>query len=485
MLQFIKNYPALQLCYLRIVWQAAMDCLKRESRRIQTIFDPISKYLVVENLLAFDGFDGTWDAAKCPEFPSLGDDQLHHYQPHRQHWQSTDNYWTNEKGQDNKGLFGLINYMAEQGLNSFYLMSLTYQGDGCDVWPWVNPANQTTFDVSKLAQWNAFFDHMQKNGVHIHFFLTETENENIFELADGTEFSDIRKLYYREMIARFAHHLALSWNLGEENGWTDEKGKNAGIGNTDQQRQLFMAYIDQLDAYDHPMKIHEIDITEIYPQLAGFEHFDGPALQRHNNYNEIIQHFINMSKKSGHPWLVSMDEPLGWEFGLKPDAQDPDHDIPRQEVLWGSYMAGSSGVEWYFGWQNNAPTSDLSSEDLTVREKMWQQNKIAHQFFQQYIPFYDMTANNALIKGDDDYVFVKENELYLVYLKKGGEALLDLTQATGQFTLSWFNPRTGGELQHTQVKQLNGGKIVSLGLPPNDNKDDNNKDWAALIKRTN
>lgn len=433
-----------------------------------------------ENLLAFNGFDGTWDAEKRPEFPSLGADQLHSFEPHRKHWKNADPFWINEKGQDSKGIIGLINYISGQGLNSIYLMPLTYQGDGCDVWPWINPEKRETFDVSKLDQWEMVFSHLQRNGIHIHILLSETENENLFEYKDGGgDFADTRKLYYRELIARFGHHLALSWNLGEENGWDDERGGPMGAANTDGQRKAFMEYISNLDAYNHPIKIHEIEIADIYTALLAYQHFDGPSLQRHENYNAVVQKFLELSRAAGRPWLVSMDEPLGWEYGLSPDADDPHHDLPRKEVLWGTYMAGGSGVEWYFGWQNNAPTSDLSAEDMTVRQEMWRQTRIARQFFETYIPFQDMHAMNNLVKGGNAFVFAREDSIYLVYLKEGGTAKLDLSAASGAFRVQWFNPRLGGTLQQGTVLKVTAGSDVSLGLPPASPQED----WAALIRR--
>ena len=45
--------------------------------------------------------------------------------------------------------------------------------------------------------------------------FNEAEAANKRELDDG-ELGTERKLYYREMIARFGHHLALEWNLCEE-----------------------------------------------------------------------------------------------------------------------------------------------------------------------------------------------------------------------------------------------------------------------------
>jgi len=433
-----------------------------------------------ENFLAFDGIDGTYDFALTPEFPSLGADQLHHYGPHRDDWREGDPHWLDEDGQDAKGIIGLINYLGDQGLNSLYLMPLTYAGDGNDIWPWVDPTTRDRFDVSKLAQWEWIFSHLQHRGVHIHLLLTETENENLFELEDGgAPFADTRKLFYREIIARFGHHLALSWNLGEENGWTDDKGGQRGLGNTTAQRKAFSQFIRDLDPYDHPIKIHEIEIHEIYPQLAGFEAFEGPALQRHKDYNQLVIDHLNMSTAAGRPWLVSMDEPLGWEYGLRPDVDDPTRDGPRQDVLWGTFMAGGSGVEWYAGWQNNAPTSDLSSEDLRVRAEMWRQTKIALDFFYAYVPFWDMRAANDLVAGDDDYVFVQANEVYLVYLRDGGSAQLDLRAADGEFSVHWFDPRNGGDLQSNGVESVTAGSTVDLGEPPQDE----DQDWVVLVRR--
>lgn len=433
-----------------------------------------------ENFLAFDGIDGTYDFAKTPEFPSLGIDQLHHYGPHRDDWRKGDPIWKDEDGDDAKGIIGLVNYLADQGLNSIYLMPFTYAGDGNDVWPWANPQTRDSFDVSKLDQWEWIFAHLQNQGIHIHMLVTETENESLFEVEDGGGiFADTRKLYYRELIARYSHHLALTWDLGEETGWTDDKGGEVGIGITTEQQKAFASHIRALDPYDHPITIHDIEIVEIYPPLAGFEDFEGPALQRHDHYNQHIIEHLEMSVAGGRPWLVSMSEPLGWEYGLRPDVDDPTRDGPRKDVLWGVFMAGGAGVEWYAGWQNNAPTSDLSSEDLRVREKMWQQNKIALDFFNTYVPFQDMTAANDLVAGDDDYVFAKADALYLVYLREGGSTSIDLSGTDGSYDVQWFDPRHGGELQSTSIAKVNGGAKAILGPPPSAP----DQDWAVLLRR--
>ena len=55
----------------------------------------------------------------------------------------------------------------------------------------------------------------RSEGLFLHFKTQETENQG---LLDGGEVGPQRKLYYRELIARFGHHLALNWNMGEEIG---------------------------------------------------------------------------------------------------------------------------------------------------------------------------------------------------------------------------------------------------------------------------
>ena len=71
------------------------------------------------------------------------------------------------------------------------------------------------YDIGKLRQWETVFAHAQRQGIFLHFVFNEAEEPNKRELDDG-ELGTERKLYYRELIARFGHHLALEWNLCEE-----------------------------------------------------------------------------------------------------------------------------------------------------------------------------------------------------------------------------------------------------------------------------
>ena len=59
------------------------------------------------------------------------------------------------------------------------------------------------------------FEHAQRKGIMRHFVLNEAEPANKQELDRG-QLGVERKLFYRELIARFGRFPALQWNLSEE-----------------------------------------------------------------------------------------------------------------------------------------------------------------------------------------------------------------------------------------------------------------------------
>ena len=66
-----------------------------------------------------------------------------------------------------------------------------------------------------------------------------------------------------------------------------------------------------------------------------------------------------------------------------------------------------------------------------------------------------------------------------MYLPWGDVSTVDLRDTTGQFTVKWFNPRTGGPLIEGPVKTLNAGRRARIGLPPTEQEED----WVIVIRR--
>jgi len=425
-----------------------------------------------ENFLGYREFDGTYyggnnQTRSGEAVPNKG---LHLYEPHIRDWKDGDPQWKNGKG---KGIIGALNYLSSKGMNSFYFLTLNILGDGEDVWPYTDRNERYRFDCSKLDQWNIIFSHADMLGIMMHFVLQETENECLLDCG----YLDVqRKLYLRELIARFSHHLAITWNLGEEHNPTEWSP----YGQTYQDTKKMADYIRETDPYKNFIVVH----THSAPNqrmkdmtaYLGFSNIEGPSIQC-GNVNEIhedAKYWLKQSADSGHQWVVCLDE-IGQHWkGALPDSFDPCHDTIRHKVLWGNLMAGGAGVEWYFGYKY--PHSDLSCEDWRSRDILWDQTKIALDFFHKHLPFAEMKSADELTKGDNDYCFAKTGDVYAVYLPEGGSA--DILLPSGNFEVKWFNPRSGGELLPGKTNKITGAGFASTGVPPVDEQ----KDWVCIIK---
>ncbi|GAA4399781.1 hypothetical protein GCM10023187_12200 [Nibrella viscosa] len=430
-----------------------------------------------ETLLGYADFDGTFRDVSTDHRPPAPNgiialpalkDGLMRYEPHVPDWRPGDPAWQNGKG---KGLIGGINYLADQGINAMYFLTMNVNGDGRNVWPWTEPWTRDRFDCSRLDQWEVVFGHMTRRGMMLHIVLQETENDH---LLDRGSLGPERKLYLRELVARFAHHPAITWNFGEENVQPVQHQKES------------MAWLRRLNPYRQNIVIHNDhwhakNLRETFEPLLGFEPFTGTAIQDFfwNDVPTHVRHFVRASEQSGHPWVVSADELGGANFGTLPDADDPEHNDPRRFGLWGTLMAGGAGAEWYFGWQNNSPNSDLSSQNWRTREAMYRQGRIALDFFQKQLPFYRMQPMAEEIVGQGIYGLAAPDEVYALYLPNGGGTRFDLGDNPGRYEINWFNPRTGGDLRPGTIRQVRGPGLTWTGWPPSETS----KDWVAVVRK--
>jgi len=405
-----------------------------------------------ENFLAYKDFDG--------DFKTDGqkDNLIKDWGPHIKDWKSGDAAWQDGKG---KGIIGAINYLASEGMNVFSFLTLNIDGDDRNVFPYTTYDERVRLDVSKLAQWEIVFEHADKLGMYLHFKMLETENEL---LLDGGDLGNQRKLYYRELIARFSHHLALNWNLGEEINDASTAQKKA-----------WANYFWTHDPYQHHIVIHNGD--NHYDLLGSASKLTGFSLQTNkSDFSRVhgqTKNYIDRSAAAGKPWVVPCDEPGNASDGVITDAEDPTHDDARKNALWGNLMAGGAGIEWYFGYKH--PHSDLTCQDYRSRDLLWDQCRIALQFFKKYeIPFWDMKCGDELTADTDDYVFYEPGEIYLIYLKHGGRVQLEV--AAGKFTYGWFNPRTGDGFNGLlRTGSADAGQKLEVGAP-------DNNDWLLVIR---
>ncbi len=440
-----------------------------------------------ETIFAFKDFDNTIGMKRNLKIKT--------WEAHAQDFRAGDPTWQNGKG---KNLIGALNYLADKGVNACSFLTYNAGGDGDNIWPYVERNGKFHFDCSKLDQWNIVFSHSQNIGLYLHFKLQENELDDnrkgarripkiIKESMDGGLLGPERKLYLREIIARFSHHLALNWNLGEENTQTYEE-----------QRDM-AEYVLNTDPYDHNIVIHSFPSHQerVYRQLLGNQSvLTGASLQ--NGWDKAHKQtlrWVEASRAAGKPWIVANDEQNPASQGVPPDpgyqgfdgfAKDGDkrydlHGI-RKYTLWGNLMAGGAGVEYYFGYR--LPENDLHAQDFRSRDRSWEYAGIAIDFFKDHkIPVQRMRNLNALVGNtsadNSRYCLGNEGEIYLVYLPEGGNHEIDLSHEGGSFKVMWFNPRTGGKLQRGKIKKVKGGGKVKLGNPPKDS----DEDWLVILRK--
>lgn len=435
-----------------------------------------------ETLLGITDIDGT---------PN-GESDLRNYSDHVQDWESGQPTWKNGKG---KGIIGAVNYLVDTAKNnSIYVITLTEGGDGNNVWPWPervkdNTDNMYRYDVSKLAQWNLIFDYMSQKGMHIHILTTETENEQFFEYYEfdaigGTRFAKARKLYYRELIARFGHHN-ITWDIGEEYGGVNDgqRGYPATIGKPGsiEQVKLFADYIKAVDPYNSPVVVHTIsNNTSKYNDLYGHPTLDGLAMQHSPGRTiEFAEQYLSGSKDAGKQWIFSSDEQ-----GSAQEANpcDPDErDDERRDVLWGPLHVGSWGVEWYGGYQTCG--NDFNHRDFRDRDSLYRETGHAIGYFMNNLSrdLGNMSNNDSLLSGESSVngggrVLAQDGEVYSVYLPDASPSgTLDV--ANGTYTLRWFNPRSGAFEGDARTVS---GASIQLGNPPSSA----NSDWVVLLKHS-
>ncbi len=442
-----------------------------------------------ENMLHYVDFDGTLDA-----YGKLGKDYyqlMKTWEPHAKDFEPAAQpfTWKNGKG---KNILGAINYLSGVGLNSFSFLTFSIDGDDGGVYPyitkndslfiaasnesksWEKALYHDRFDCSKLDQWEQVFSYAETKGMYLHFKTFEAEGVNLMGKADLT---DERKLYYRELIARFGHHLALNWNLSEETRLTVDLIRN------------ISSYIRNLDPYKNHVVQHTYppgypekksnlypNYNYYYPNLVGFQsELTGASLQLDvNDVHEEVKNWVIQSAQSGKTWVVANDEQGSAGRGVTVDESHPlytgkknldNAEEVRHKVLWGTFMAGGAGVEYYYGY--NTEQNDLDAEDHRTREIKYKEAAIAKTFFSQ-LPALEMNTMDELTASEDDYVFGNEN-IIVVYLPKGVATAVNLPKGT--WTQRVFNPKTGDYLS------ANSKVSKSLSGP------NGQQDWVLVLNK--
>ncbi len=416
-----------------------------------------------ENLLGYRGFDNTPYA-------------WHSFANHVADWNPGDPDWDSPdttSTTDGRGIIGALNYLAAQGLNSIYFMPMNIGADGKDTWPYASASinrdgsagnDNRHFDLSKLAQWEIVFTHAQRKSLLLHWVLSDKTVANKNELDNATLGIE-RKLFYREMAARFAHHNAMQWNLCEE--------YNLDLPLSPATIDAWGDYLLAVDPYDHPITVHSHGNTyetALAPFLDEdwFKVMSVQTWQLPEDIGSAIEYFREETTRVGNPIPVNLDECIGMNQISAAEY--------RKRTVWDALLSGG-GFEMFKSYGD----SDL--DDFRVYETYFRYGRYAREFVASNLPFETMGPADSLVTGEDPLyggaeVFAREGEVYAVYLPKASpEPSLSLADPFGSYEQTWYNPRTGAF--EGPPRELTGGGTVGLGAPPSDP----NEDWVVLVRR--
>ncbi len=369
-------------------------------------------------------------------------------------YENGDPSWQNGKGTE---IIGAVNYLANQGMNVNYIVLMNITGDGKRTYPFPSDTQYQIYDVSKLDQWQIVFDHMYNKGIALELVLTEQENLNWFEDQEGSDrtgFGVSRKIYYREMIARFGY-LNVFWNIGEE---ANEDA--AGDVYSAQQIEDAAEFIQDLSPYNDLVSVHngpsaQIGIFFEVAGLSGINHLTSISRQANwNNEQHCHDQFLNLKSVATNDsteWVLRLTEPFSGTL--------QNIETWTNIALWGSITAGAVGVH-YFPYSN----LDVVNDDYTQYADFYKRLKICKDFFENnMIPYWNMTNNDNDVS--DGYLLSDSTNYFVGYLPNGGNQNINIT-GNGTYTVKWYDPRNGGELKDGSVSSVSAGTNVNLGNPP-------------------
>lgn len=330
-----------------------------------------------------------------------------------------------------------IDYLARQGINSIYLLLQNIDGDKQNVWPWLGSTQMDAkrqneyFDIKRLGEWERIFDFIQNRGIVLHLVLEDD--------SAWTGFN--RQMYYREMVARFAHYKGLVWNISEEyneNYSAEEVSR-------------FARMMRDLDPYDHPITVHHAGSTERWIPFMNDRNLDMTSFQTKSEpQNDLAVYWFDLVNSAQKTIPISFDE----TGQLKPDQRDL-----AREIVWSVYLGGAN-YEIFTQLNSGYPEFEfLFADQLRARR------------FIEQMSFETMSPCNALLQPGAGYCFGNPGENYIIYFPKGGSWTIDLSGLSGLSEGIWFDPRTG---ETDFAGHFEGANIQTFSTP-------NSQDWALWI----
>jgi hypothetical protein len=293
-----------------------------------------------------------------------------------------------------------------------------------------------------------------------------TGNGNIWRVIftpDQATLAIERKLYYREMIARFGYHNAVTWNLCEEYDYWQ-------LPISPDMAKSWAQYVYDLDPYDHPITVHNYAQYSdcAWKDFWGDTRFGAVSLQyRYTDYAFKVKYFRDQIANCGRKIPVCIDEPIGTSQQADLDGCENNRlfcgsEYIRKNLIYPVYYSGGQ-LELFL-------EEKLSVEDFTKYETAWDYMWYARNSIRD-LDISSMQPHHDYVRGrtSSELCFTNGHD-YAIYLPDGGECQLNLPDGT--FLLKFYNPRTGeSEVAHSS---LEGNRTITIGRKVGE-------DWVIIL----
>lgn len=339
-----------------------------------------------------------------------------------------------------------IDYLADHGINSLYIMTHNIDGDDKDVWPWLgkttkqakaNGGADARFDIAKLEQWRELFEYMQTRGVVPYLIL---EDDSAWKQYDHDR-------YFREIIARFGYLPAVAFNMGEEHN------ENYRLHDGLELAKRFK----ELNPYSHPVGIHNINRAN--NDYVDSPHVDFTAIQTGQPGRTSAVKFAVEHNQIAVDWIKRCQDRNQRVLMVNFDEGRPELD---RRAWWSAYIGG--GV-----WE--AHVLDPYDRSHSAWETTWKELGGTRAFMES-LPFHEMQPHNDLVKDGTGFCLAKPGSAYALYLPQGGSVSIELAGDT-RYTFAWWNPANSNKDKFQPEQPIAGGRQTFVA--PSDG------DWALRI----
>jgi hypothetical protein len=319
----------------------------------------------------------------------------------------------------------------------------------------------------EYARMESILDDLTQRGILVYPFGGFFGKSTLFP----TDHAD-QELYIRYTLAR----IGSAWNLllnvaGPEPLQVPETLRRYQDAMEAEDIRRLGALIDSLNPFGHLVSIHNPPGDDPFREepWAGYTTLQGAT----GNDWQAIHEFVRRNATGTRPVFA---QEVFWPGNSLHRVEGRSRSLNDTEIRKKAFTLLFSGAAINFGDMNGNSSSGFSgSMDLAERNQHRHDIvKGAWDWFET-IPFYRMRPRPEL--ASDGFTLAQDGVRYAVYFPTiESTATLNLSGTEGEFTLRWYDPRSGS---YGNPKAVHGGGKISLDPPAFGN----DQDWIVLLER--